>query len=85
MHLGRTQLYRSVKKATGLKPVELIRTIRLHHGRLLLQNGGKTVAEAAYAVGFGSASYFAQQFKAAFGCSPSEVRRGVNRGREQMG
>ncbi|MBX2927670.1 MAG: helix-turn-helix domain-containing protein [Saprospiraceae bacterium] len=58
-------MYRNSKKATGLKPVELIRTIRLDHGRLLLQNEGKTVAEAAYAVGFGSPSYFAQHSKAA--------------------
>lgn len=76
MHLGRTQLYRSTKKTTGLTPVELIRTIRLHHGRLLLENEGKTIAEIAYAVGFGSPSYFAQQFKEVYGVSPSELKKG---------
>ena len=64
--MSRVQLYRKVKALTGLSPVELIRMTRLKRAELLLQQGGKTVSEVAYEVGFSSPSYFSQMLPRLF-------------------
>ena len=71
--LSRVQLYRKVKALTGQSPVELLRTVRLHKARRLLQDSVKNISEVAYEVGFTSPSYFAKCFKDEFGVSPSEL------------
>ena len=71
--LSRVQLYRKVKALTGQSPVELLRTVRLHKARRLLQDSVKNISEVAYEVGFTSPGYFAKCFKDEFGVSPSEL------------
>ena len=71
--LSRVQLYRKVKALTGQSPVELLRTVRLHKARRLLQDSVKNISEVAYEVGFTSPSYFAKCFRDEFGVSPSEL------------
>ena len=71
--LSRVQLYRKVKALTGQSPVELLRTIRLHKARRLLQESAKSISEVAYEVGFTSPSYFTKCFRDEFGVSPSEL------------
>ena len=71
--LSRVQLYRKVKALTGQSPVELLRTVRLHKARRLLQDSVKSISEVAYEVGFTSPSYFTKCFKDEFGVSPSEL------------
>lgn len=73
MGLSRVQLYRKVKALTGMSPIELLRKTRLTHGRRLLADKSKTVAEVAYEVGFTSPSYFSKCFKDEFGVSPADV------------
>lgn len=70
MGMSRVQLYRKVKALTGISPVELIRITRLKRAEHLLQQGGKTVSEVAYEVGFSSPSYFSKCFKDYFGRLP---------------
>ena len=72
--LSRVQLYRKVKALTGYSPVELIRITRLKTAEQLLKTTDKTVAEIAYAVGFGTPSYFSKCFKELFGRQPGERR-----------
>lgn len=73
--MSRVQLYRKVKALTGSSPVELIRITRLKRAETLLMQGGKTIAEVAYEVGFSSPSYFSKCFKDYFGCLPgSKIR-----------
>lgn len=69
------QLYRKLKQLTGMSTVEYIRSIRLKKAALMLQNGGFTVSEVMYAVGFSNISYFSRAFSAAFGQAPSEYRK----------
>ena len=71
--LSRVQLYRKVKALTGQSPVELLRTVRLHKARRLLQDSVKSISEVAYEVGFTSPSYFTKCFRDEFGISPSEL------------
>ena len=73
--MSRVQLYRKVKALTGLSPVELIRMTRLKRAETLLRQGGKTVSEVAYEVGFSSPSYFSKCFRDYFGCSPGSKMR----------
>ena len=72
--LSRVQLYRKVKALTGYSPVELIRITRLKAAEQMLKSTDKTVAEIAYAVGFGTPSYFSKCYKELFGHQPGERR-----------
>lgn len=74
--LTRRTVTRKVKKQHGQPPSALIRTMRLERGADLLDEGGGTISEVAYAVGFNSLSYFSRRFKEYFGVSPSEYRKG---------
>ncbi|MEM7039319.1 MAG: helix-turn-helix transcriptional regulator [Bacteroidota bacterium] len=70
--MSRVQLHRKLKALSGQTTTEFIRTIRLKRAAQLLEQNFGTVAEVAYAVGFGNLSYFSKCFKAQFGVSPSE-------------
>ena len=72
MNLSRVQLYRKVKAMTGATPVELVRQSRLSRAEELLLEGGKTVSEVAYEVGFSSPSYFIKCYKDHFGHTPND-------------
>ena len=70
--LSRRQLTRRLREATGETPAAFIRGYRLDRAAEHLADGYTgTIAELAYSVGFGSASYFSTAFKKRFGCSPS--------------
>lgn len=56
-------------------PVSYLNRHRLAKGAQLLRTSDKSVTEIAFAVGFGTASYFAQSFKKWTGISPSEFRK----------
>lgn len=71
VNLGRVQLYRKCKVASGMSPNELLRTARLNKAYQLLKDTDKTVSEVAYSVGFSSPSYFAKCYKDLFGKNPS--------------
>lgn len=71
VNLGRVQLYRKCKAASGMSPNELLRTARLNKAYQLLKDTDKTVSEVAYSVGFSSPSYFAKCYKDLFGKNPS--------------
>jgi len=72
--LSRVQLYRKVKALTGYSPVELVRITRLKAADQMLRTSDRTVAEIAYAVGFGTPSYFSKCYKELFGHQPGESR-----------
>lgn len=71
--LSRAQFYRKMKAITNQGPNEFIRAIRLNKSVEILKMG-KTVAEAAYEVGFTSPSYFTRCFKEFFHKNPSQIK-----------
>lgn len=73
--LGRVQLYRKCKAASGMSPNELLRTARLNKSAQLLKDTNLSVSEVAYSVGFSSPSYFAKCYKEHFGKNPTEEQR----------
>ncbi len=76
MGMSRSQVFRKVKALTGASPSVLIRNIRLHKAKALLQDHSHTIAEIAYEVGFSTPAYFSTMFLEAFGKTPSEWRQG---------
>lgn len=74
MGMSRANFYRKVKAVTGLSPIELMKRVRLEAAAYLLEETALNVTEIARQTGFGSGSYFAKNFKAAYGISPTEYQ-----------
>lgn len=70
MSYSRVQLYRKVKALCGESPNQLLKSLRLRKGDLLLRTSGRSVSEIAYEVGFTSPSYFSKNYKEFYGVSP---------------
>ncbi|RZM27698.1 MAG: response regulator [Pedobacter sp.] len=68
MAVSERQLFRNIKRLTGLTPNKYIRTIRLQIAREAIESGKyKTIAEISYAAGFDTPAYFSKLFKEAYG------------------
>ncbi len=69
-----SQLHRKLTALVNQSPNQLIRSMRLHRARELLERGAGTISEIAYTVGFGSPAYLTKCFREQFGTVPSEVK-----------
>lgn len=63
------------KSVTRTSPIQYIKSIRLHHARLMMIRDRQTAAAAAARVGYESQSQFSREFKRFFGRSPAEEAR----------
>lgn len=72
--INRTKINLILKEATGQTFSVYLNKLRLTEASRLLKEKQITVSEAAFAVGFGSISYFNRVFKKEFGCPPSQFR-----------
>ncbi|MFY0608044.1 MAG: response regulator [Cyclobacteriaceae bacterium] len=71
--MSERQVYRYIRKMTGLSPANFIKEIRLQKAKeLLMKNNYGRASDVAYAVGFQQPGYFSTVFKKRFGRSPSE-------------
>ncbi|WP_303920318.1 helix-turn-helix domain-containing protein [Draconibacterium sediminis] len=75
MGISHSTLHRWLKQNESKTISQFIRELRLEKARKLLLNEHLTIAEIAYKVGFGSATYFNKCFHEQFGCSPGEYRK----------
>jgi len=75
MAMSRMQLHRKLKALTTTSTSLYIRSIRLNHGKRMLEEGLYNVSEVAYLVGFNSPTYFSTCFSEQFGFPPSEVKK----------
>lgn len=72
MMTSRVQIFRKVKKMTGMTLAQYIQEIRLSQARSLLEQGKySSVKSVAFAVGLKHVKNFSQQFKKRFGKLPS--------------
>lgn len=69
-----SQLYRKIKAAFKVSPVQYIRSYRLKQAKALLGNTNKTITEISYEVGFNDASYFSKVFKSEYGQTPTKFQ-----------
>ncbi len=74
MGISERQLQRKLKELTGHTPSAYIRSYRLHQSLDHLKSG-KTISQAAKAVGFSSQAYFASCFKAEYGRTPTQYQQ----------
>jgi AraC-like DNA-binding protein/sugar lactone lactonase YvrE len=72
MCMSRMTFYRKIQAATGQKPTEFIRTIRLRRAAELLREGRMSITEVSYATGFSSVSYFSRCFRTMYGMPPTQ-------------
>lgn len=78
--MSRMTLYRKIQAATGQKPTEFMRTIRLRRAAELLREGQRTITEITYDTGFSSVSYFSRCFRAMYGVPPTQFQCGKGAG-----
>src|SRR5262249_57008577 len=70
--MGITTFYRQFKQITGLSPIQFQKQLRLLEARKLLVFNGHSVSEAAYEVGYESASQFNREYARLFGAPPAQ-------------
>ena len=76
MGYGRTTFYKKVKKLTGKTPNDYIKTLRMERAVELLKDDTLTVAQVSYDIGIEDPYYFSKTFKAFYGISPTQYRKG---------
>jgi transcriptional regulator GlxA family with amidase domain len=74
MAMSRAQIHRKISALTDRSTSLYIRSIRLQHGKKLLQTTDLKVSEVAYRVGFDDPKYFSRVFQEEFQMAPSEVK-----------
>ncbi len=67
-----TTFHRRFKLITGLSPIQFQKQLRLLEARKRLVYSGHSVAEAAYEVGYESASQFNREYSRFFGAPPAK-------------
>lgn len=71
------QLERLFQAELKTTPVRYYRNLRLERARVLIRQTSMKLPEIAFATGFGSASYFAKNYREKFGYTPREERNGA--------
>jgi len=74
MGLSRSQIHRKLKSICNKSVSQFIREARLKKSKEFLEQGNLTVSEIAYKVGFGSPSYFINNFHEYFGYPPGKFK-----------
>ena len=69
-----TYLSRKFRRETGLSFKEYVRRQRLEQAKALLKDSALDIRDVSDRLHFCSPSYFAEQFKAEFGVSPTQWR-----------
>ncbi len=76
LNMGRTKLFAKLKGIAGQTPNDFILNVKLKKASVFLRNNMEmSVADIAYALGFGSPKYFGKCFKDQFGVSPTTYRK----------
>ena len=71
--LSRSQLNRKLSAIIDQSPNALIRTTRMKHAKILLENNAGTISEIAFQVGFDNLAYFSKCFRETFNVAPSSL------------
>lgn len=75
--VGKSYLTSSCKRIYNATPAEQLNYTRLAHARkMLVRKPEQTITEIAFAAGFNSSQYFANQFRKRFGVTPRQFRNG---------
>lgn len=75
MNISRSGLFAKIKTLADVTPNEMIMLVRLKRAAQLLHEGGRTVSEIGYMVGFSNPSYFSKCFYKQFGIRPADYMK----------
>ncbi len=70
--MGLSAFHLHFKTVTGMSPLQFQKRLRLLEARRLMVASGLTAAEAAFRVGYESASQFSREYRRAFGAPPRQ-------------
>ena len=73
--MSQSAFFQAFKLVTDQSPMQYLKITRLHKARELMLNGDRGAAQAAFEVGYASASQFSREFKRLFGYPPGEVQQ----------
>lgn len=73
--VGRRQLERAFRLATGMSPMAFQRQLRLEYGSWLLLNNPCSITQIALDCGFADGAHFSRDFRAHFGQSPRQYQQ----------
>lgn len=77
--VGRRQLERAFRLATGMSPMAFQRQLRLEYGSWLLLNNPCSITQIALDCGFADGAHFSRDFRAHFGQSPRQYQQAHGR------
>jgi signal transduction histidine kinase/DNA-binding response OmpR family regulator len=75
MNMSHSTLYRTLKKATGMRSVDFIKLVRLENAARFLLTTNFNVEEVCYLTGFSDPKYFRKCFISQYSKTPSEFRK----------
>lgn len=79
MGYSKSQLYRKLKRLTGLSPNNFLKDFRLHKALQLLYKQHGNISEIAFETGFNSPAYFSKCFASKYGILPSKyIQQHIN-------
>ncbi|CDX38921.1 DNA-binding domain-containing protein, AraC-type [Mesorhizobium sp. SOD10] len=81
--MSRASLHRHFQAMTGFSPLQYQKQLRLQEARQLLLSGSHSASDAAFAVGYESASQFSREYLRQFGAPPARHVRAMRQVIEQ--
>ena len=73
--VSRSVLFGRCRSLLGTTPATFLRRLRLERAQALIREGGRSMTDISYAVGFNDPHYFSKIFKKEFGITPSEFKQ----------
>jgi len=73
--VSRSVLFGRCRALLGTTPATYLRRLRLERAQALIREGGRSMTDISYAVGFNDPHYFSKIFKKEFGITPSEFKQ----------
>lgn len=73
--VSRSVLFGRCRTLLGTTPATFLRRRRLERAQALIREGGRSMTDISYAVGFNDPHYFSKIFKKEFGITPSEFKQ----------
>lgn len=73
--VSRSVLFSRCRALLGTTPATFLRRLRLERAKTLIREGGRSMTDISYAVGFNDPHYFSKIFKKEFGITPSDFKQ----------
>ena len=75
VNLSASRLHQIFRSATGTSPARYLKSLRLAEAKRLLETTFLSVKEIRLRVGIDDESHFTRDFRAAYGCTPTDYRK----------